>query len=336
MPDRARMQRALFLTWIAHQRTRNLAERLDLPLIELLTKRRGLARYAELLVRTLRTLSSRRPAVLIAQTPSQILAVIALLMRTVFRYRLVLDAHNEAVEPYLHRSRTVLTVTNWLLRRADLVIVSNRQLADVVTRVGGRPLILPDALPRVPAASTRTLNGPCTAVVISTYAGDEPIAAVFEAARAIGPAMHFYLTGNAAKCPPALRATLPENVTLTGFLSEPDYWSTLASCDIVIDLTTMDNCLVCGAYEAIALGKPLLLSRNQASVDLFTGLADFTQNEPQEIAAALLRLRTRLTDVLRDHAEQRRLFEARWAAYAAELTSFVDATVTRDAVRAPS
>lgn len=315
------MPKTIFLTWIEHQRTRNIAARLDLCLAELTTRERGLKRYARLIPETLRVLRTQRPRSVIVQAPSQVLALLVLLLRPFFGYRLILDAHNEAVEPYLHRSWWVLVLTRWLLRRADRVIVSNRQLANVVSHEGGLPLILPDALPTIPATDRRELTGPRAVVVISTYAGDEPFAEVIEAARQVGPAAHFHVTGNAARCPPSLREKIPANMTLTGFLSEHDYWSVLASCDAVIDLTTMDNCLVCGAYEAVALGKPVLLSRNDASMEVFAGLAEFTDNTAPRIADGLLRL---LATADRPTTTQREDFERRWTQQAAELQRYLD------------
>ncbi len=315
------MSQTIFLTWIEHQRTRNIAARLNLSLAELTTRDRGLKRYARLIPETLRVLRTRRPRSVIVQAPSQVLALITLLLRPFFGYRLILDAHNEAVEPYLHRSWWVLVLTRWLLRRADRIIVSNRQLADVVQRVGGRALVLPDALPTPPTLQPRRLPGPRSVVVISTYAGDEPFAEVVEAARALRPSVHFHVTGNDAKCPPSTRARVPDNMTLTGFLSEHEYWNLLASCDAVIDLTTMDNCLVCGAYESVALGKPVLLSRNEASIEVFGGLADFTENTSADIARGISQMLARNAAASND--APRRAFEERWAAHARALTSYL-------------
>jgi glycosyltransferase involved in cell wall biosynthesis len=84
---------------------------------------------------------------------------------------------------------------------------------------------------------------------------------------------------------------VPPNVRFTGFLDELDYWSLLRSADAIVDLTLMDDCLVCGSYEALALGKPMLLSNNSASVELFGDCAVFTNNTAADIRRALERLR---------------------------------------------
>src|SRR5688500_14163147 len=93
---------SMAITWFWHRRTAELCEGLGVPLTVLETSRRGIARYAELSLRTVRTLHEVRPRVLIVQNPSLILACLAVILRIFFRYRLIVDAHNEAVEPYIN------------------------------------------------------------------------------------------------------------------------------------------------------------------------------------------------------------------------------------------
>jgi len=277
----------VFLTWFRHRRTTEIALHLGIELVEFTTQRRGVARYVELTLRTISTLLHRRPRVVIVQSPSLVASLVVLALRPLLRYSLVVDAHNEAVEPYLHPGRLIRTLTYLVLRRADRIIVTNLPLADRVTQHGGWALVLPDGIPTHPPLAPLPSASVFHIAVISTFAGDEPLDAVFEAARRIGTQATFSVTGNSAKLAPHLRAALPPNVTLTGFLEESAYWSLLAGCDAVIDLTTMENCLVCGAYEALAVGTPLILSNNQASMQLFHDAAVFTDNTPDSIAAAI-------------------------------------------------
>jgi glycosyltransferase involved in cell wall biosynthesis len=311
-----------FLTWIEHRRTRELAAKLGLTLVEHVTRDRGLRRYLRLCGRTIGYLLRRRPKVLIVQSPSVVLALLAALLRPFVGYRLLLDAHNEAVEPHLHPSRAMRALSRWLLRRAHGVIVTNAPLADTVTRLGGRPLVLSDPIPQPPATRASPLAGTYNIVLISTFAGDEPFAEVIEAVRRMPTDVKLYVTGNPARLADELRTRLPQQVTLTGFLPEHDYWNLLASCDAVMDLTTMDNCLVCGGYEALALDKPLILSRNEASVRTFGPFGEFCANTPGAIAGAVASLRRREADLRARFGAEKQAFERRWAAEASELLEF--------------
>src|SRR5690606_8220682 len=146
---------------------------------------------------------------------------------------------------------------------------TNTALAEKVSSLYGRPLVIPDFLPdkepRQPPLDIGT--PPHTVTFICTYAPDEPYLEVFKAAGKLSELVNVYVTG---KIPEHIKKMdLPENVKLLGYLSEADYWEQLYRSHIVIDLTTMPDCLVCGAYEALAIEKPMILSRNSASVQYF-------------------------------------------------------------------
>jgi hypothetical protein len=286
---------ALAITWFWHRRTAELCEGLDVPLEVLATSRRGAARYFELSLRTLRLLRRMQPRVLFVQNPSLILACLAVLLRSWFGYRLVVDAHNEAVEPFINLSRTIAWLTRFALRKADLTIVTSKQLALIVEKTGGRAFVLPDRVPHVPEVSVKPLAGEFTLVLICTYAPDEPLREVIEAVRGLDVTL--YVTGNKKRCDPTILASAPSNVVFTGFLAEEEYWDYLRGCDAIIDLTTMPNCLVCGGYEAAALGQALLLTRSEAAVDLFGDAVLYTDNSPIDIGKAVLELRTLRADL---------------------------------------
>jgi glycosyltransferase involved in cell wall biosynthesis len=312
----------LALTWMDQRRTEELCAGLDLELVVLKTPRRGLLRYLVLGARTVALLARRRARVLLVQNPSLILAALAVLLRGVLGYRLVVDAHNEAVEPYINRQRWIRTLSHWVIRKSDLTIVSNRHLADLVEGYGGRSFTLPDRVPTPPPGVRGSLEGPFNVVLVATHARDEPVAQVFEAVR--GTDVQLYVTGNPRRLAPALAAVVPPNVRLTGFLPDAEYWALLRSADGIIDLTLMDDCLVSGAYEALAVGTPMLLSNNRASIELFGEAATFTDNTAPDIRRALELLRSR-NDKLKVAAElKRRELAERWSASARDLASVLN------------
>ncbi len=310
-----------FLTWMEHRRTREISARLGFELTELVTKRRGWRRYVELTCRTIAFLTRRKPRVLIVQSPSIVCALVTVLLRPWVKYKLVIDAHNEAVEPYLHRSIAIRWLSEWLLRKANLVIVSNAVLSERVVGFGGKPIALMDSIPEPPVLSASRLSGRFNAVLISTFAGDEPFDAVVAATKKMPEDVHVYVTGNPARVPPELRAAIPRNMTLTGFLAEHDYWTLLASCDLVIDLTTMPNCLVCGAYEAVAVEKPSILSANDASHSLFYDTALFTDNSVESLLLVFKEAIDRHATLMAGMPIARKRIEALWERSANELMS---------------
>jgi glycosyltransferase involved in cell wall biosynthesis len=76
-------------------------------------------------------------------------------------------------------------------------------------------------------------------------------------------------------------------VRLSGFVSHEDYLRMLAKARVVVDLTTREDCLVCGAYEAMALGRPLVVSDTRALRELLQDAAVYAENRASPIAAAV-------------------------------------------------
>ena len=97
--------------------------------------------------------------------------------------------------------------------------------------------------------------------------------------------------------------------------------------DAIIDLTIRQNCLVCGAYEAIAAGKPLLLSSDASAKALFNKGVLFTDNSAVDIAQKIRQLRRDQDRLSREISQLRvAMIEAEQARYAAldDLLSRVD------------
>lgn len=325
------MDGILMITWFHHRRTTEICEQVGIPLTVLATERRRILRYMELTLRTIRLLKARRPDVVIVQNPSLIAALATLCLRPLFGYRVVMDAHNEAVQPYVNRSALVHAVSHWALRRADLTIVTNRGLAEHVTELGGRPFVLPDAIPTPPrtAYDHAPADGDTTGIlVIATGAPDEPVAEIVAAARRF-PDMTFTITGKLEKISAALTGESPPNVVLAGFVDEAVYWNLLARSALIIDLTDMEDCLVCGAYEAVAVGTPMILSDNRASRTLFGEVACLVPNRADDIAAGIATSLAGLDNQRQRIRSFRPEYVQRWTSDAADLGQLLTALKNR-------
>ena len=83
-------------------------------------------------------------------TPLLILATLVLAARPFLgRYKVVMDAHNEAVAPFTHAYWPITSLTRHVLRAADVTIVTNAALAEQVRQIGGNPHVLPDRLQKL-------------------------------------------------------------------------------------------------------------------------------------------------------------------------------------------
>jgi glycosyltransferase involved in cell wall biosynthesis len=310
------MKKLLWLTWEDHRRSRSLARNLDADLQEI-TRSLGRARfvrYALNLHDTIGILRMRRPDKVICQCPSLVLALFALLLRPLFGYRLGLDAHNGglAIEP--DSSCLMRWLAGWLQRRADFVIVHNDAVEALVRSRCGTLIVIPDPLPTIPPAPSLNLARPFNLLFVCTFKADEPYLAVLEAARLIDPAIGIYVTGDPrGKTDPR---AWPEHVVFCGRVPWERYDQLLRSANGVIDLTTREHCLVCGAYEAVAAGKPMILSRTATLMSYFARGAVFTDNQasgsPHSICRAILEVRTREAQLKAEVAILRRELAKDW------------------------
>jgi hypothetical protein len=319
---------AVFITWERHRRTRGLADRLGLQLCEFTCPGSRAQRYVGQIRETLRLFWNIRPRIVFVQNPSLVLAVLALLWRFVpgCPRMVIVDAHNEAVEPHVNDSRIIRAVAHWVLRRADFTLVSNRFLAEKVAALGGRPLVLPDPLPDIAPAPPAVLGDSeaIAAFVVATYAMDEPIGVILEAARDLVGLVNFQFSGDFRKLNPVPIAPVPPNVEFLGFLPEEEYWRRMQAAHVVLDLTLMDDCLVCGAYEAVALGRPIVLSDTRALKDYFRRGAIYCRSEPKELATALHHMRHDYRRLTTEIVALRSTIRAEWTAQMATARSAID------------
>ena len=312
----------LWLSWNVHRRTTGLCTAWNVPLRVLRSAHvNRLRRWIDLASQTLTMLRRHRPEILFVQNPSLALSTFAIAVRRLFGFYLVIDAHNEGVRPYDRQGLLVRLLTRRLLKSANVTMVTNVALARDVEAAGGRSLVLYDSLP-VPSVLPAKLEFPAPDVaVIATFRPDEPITAIIEAASRM-PDVTFAFSGDARRFR-IPETGLPPNVRLTGFLPDPAYWKLLSQASIVCDLTLKPDCLVCGAYEALAVGKPMVLSDNPATREIFGPAAVLTGSSAEDIGQGLRKALAEREQLAASARELRQSFPTRWQPQSAETWSAI-------------
>lgn len=278
-------RKILWLTWETQVRNRSMSRELGVPLFIILSDRGRLARYASSISQTVALLCREKPSVVICQNPSIVLTLLLLWLRPFFGFKIGIDAHFGGIDAS-NGSEAPQWVLDYCNRTAEFVIVTNESHAHRVRSLGGKPFVCPDPLPDLAEHRGQGAEIPHKVFFICSFDIDEPYREVFYAAKILAPeGFHFFVSGNYRK-----GGITPEDfphVELLGFVPEPEYYGHLFSSQLVVDLTENDNCLVCGAYEALVAAKPLVLSRKKALEEYFTGGTVFTENKAAEIAAAV-------------------------------------------------
>ncbi len=308
------MSSRIWISWETHRRNQTTSKALGARLFEIdYSKTNSLMRYLRAIIKTVFLLLRERPKLIFVQNPSMVLAVLALQFGYLSRTPVIVDAHNAGLKPFAGEKRWANRLARHIMRSASLTIVTNSGLAEYVKNNGGRPAILPDPLPNfIWEQRLVSLKGKINILFICTWASDEPYIEMMTAAAFLDKSICIYITGNSKGKENALGKSLPENVILTGYVTEEEYISLLHTADIIIDLTTRDNCLVCGAYEAIAVEKPLILSDTPAIREYFSHGALYTNNTAVNIAQQIRDCVERIEDIQNEVKQFKKDITVRW------------------------
>jgi glycosyltransferase involved in cell wall biosynthesis len=242
----------------------------------------------------------------------------------VLKYVLIIDAHNVGIIPENILLKKSIFLYRYIIRHTDLTLVSNKNLLRIVRRRGGTAIVLPDKIPNPPAKFSPNKNGSTYKIVsINTFADDEPFQVIIEAAKRLPANMLLYMTGNHQRIQGSL-INEQQYIKFTGFLSERDYWSLIASADLVVDLTYRNDCLLCGAYEAVAMETPLILSDTQALRSYFYKGAVYTQNSAKNVACSIAAGIKNLRKLRKHVISLKNELSIAWESQGKLLTAFID------------
>ena len=212
-------------------------------------------RYLVQTFQTLKVLIKERPDIVFVQNPPIVILLPVLPYCFFFGARFIIDSHTGAFTDF----KRTLGLHKWLSKRALTTIVHNTSQEKIIKEWGVPYCILgffdteyPEGTP-VPMADGFNIAFSCS------FAPDEPILEVFQAAKML-PEANIYITGNHKRLDPAKEAQKPSNCHFTGFLDYDEYVGLLRGSDMVMALTTRDETLLSGGFEAVSLEKPLIVS----------------------------------------------------------------------------
>ncbi len=241
-------------------------------------------RYLVDAVCTWRLMNGQRPATVVAASPPVFLSLLAWLWGTLHRRQLVVDCHTGTF--HSRRWHWALPMQRAILRRARAVLVHSEADERLVAGWRAPVMLLPDDLPQSSDAVADARGARPRILIAGRLDVDEPVASVMAAA-ALLPEVELRFTGDSAHLPAALRAGMPPNVILTGFLAYPAFLREMASADVVGVFTTNPHVMSRAAFEAIGLGRPLVLSDSEGLRHRFARAALFSSHDPEVLAATL-------------------------------------------------
>lgn len=250
-----------------------------------------------------------RPEVIVVQNPPLPLVLLAYAYCRRHGARYVIDSHTGAFLSAPWRQFTWLH--RLLARRALISLVHNWAQGELIGAWTCPAMVLINSPLMLSAGEAAALDGAFRVFVVCSYAQDEPIEAIVEAARAL-PEVRFYLSGDSSRMAPRLRAALPANCRCTGYVPYDEYLSLARAADVVMALTTRDGTLLEGAFEAVALRRPLILSDWPVLRHYFDAGVVHAANTAADLAAAVCRARDELPSLQRGIEDLAERLDARW------------------------
>ena len=271
------------------QRSTTIADRLGYELV--LVARSGFRRswtaplaYPLSTIRTIAAIVRHRPRAAIIVAPPFVAALVAWPFLRAIGAPFAIDVHTGALVD--RRWRWSTAILAWLARRGVGAVVTLPSLADPLAARGVTTFVIPDPLPDLtprdapPMADAPIVAAARIVAAVCGWGDDEPIEALIASAQ--GRPWQLVLTGR-----PRRPLELPDNVRLAGYLADDAYVDLLAAAACVVVLTERDQTLLSGGWEAIALGRPLVVSGTPSIRSTFGDELTYVDATPEGIAAGI-------------------------------------------------
>ena len=277
------------MSWIDyHGRSEGFIERLGLtPIYVSYLKQQDVVsaplKYGPQFISTLRRLSEAKPEIVFVMDPPVFAAVAVAVYCLVNRAQFVMDCHSGVFNS--RKWRWSLPIQRFLARRAAGVLVTNPSHLSEVLSWHARGLIVGDPPPMLPAPAARSAAPPFV-FVIGLFGEDEDVPAVLAAADRL-PGVEFRVSGDTSRARRAWLKRHPSNVKFTGFLSTDDFWRHVGEALAVLTLTTREDTILRGGWEAMFMEQPLVTSNTSALRRYFTRGTVFVDHNPDSIAAGV-------------------------------------------------
>lgn len=300
-------QKIIFISWATYcSRSDNIARELGGPSYMVYCDFLGsnyitiLFKYVLQTLWTFFILARDRPDVVLVMSPSVFANISVYLYCLLFMKKYVIDAHTGAFKNQMWKK--VQFLQGFFCRKAAFTIVTNSNLAKIVEFWGAKTLIVPDVPIKCGTPAIPTLTNNFNVTLINTFATDEPIEVFLDATTRL-PEISFYITGKVNSTVMKIVNSAGDNVIFTDFLPNSEYFGLLSTSNLIVVLTTIDDTMQRGAYEAIYLGKPIVISDWKILRENFSQGAVFVSNTPGSISDGI-RIAQKNNLILTEEAQQ--------------------------------
>lgn len=249
-----------------------------------------LFKYLFQTIKTFTILWRQRPDVIFVMAPPITACFPVYLYVQLFPAGYIIDSHTMALLG--ERWKRISFIHRFFSRRAMTTIVTNDYLKAIIDDWKAPVTIVSDVPIEFHHVKMPHKKSGFAITLINTFSDDEPLENFMMAAKEL-PDIQFYITGSLKQAKKKKRRVdynLP-HVQFTDFLSTDAYAGLLVASDGIVVLTTRDNTMQRGAYEAAYLGKPVITSHWGILKKTFYKGALFVDNTPEGILNGILEMR---------------------------------------------
>jgi glycosyltransferase involved in cell wall biosynthesis len=295
---------AVYLRWGGRRnRANEIAASLGLTLVDLKWQAKHplvvAIRYPVQFVQTLMRLIAYRPRVVISQHTQPFCSLAAAIYCRAVGAVLITDCHNGPFIDSPWNKPPISWINRLVYRWAKVNVVHNKEIHRWIINEGwpGKFVVLYDVIPTTPQTSAGDIYANQVFVMCS-WSEDEPISQILGAARLL-PSLRFVISGQPRERHKALLRDLPNNVRLSGFVSDFEYDSLLKTSAVAVALSTRKGVLTRACHEAIGAGTPVVTSDDPATRCYLEDAAEFSSNSAESIAKCISSALTQ-SDTLRE------------------------------------
>lgn len=239
-------------------------------------------RYIVSILTTLKIILSAQPKLVVMTNLPVFAPMCVLLLRPFLKFELVLDFHSGAFEDPFWRKFT--PVYKYICKTAPFTIAHNDFDGEILKEFGGNPIYMKSIPKEHPKELLQPAPTQTTIIVICSFTGDEPIHLMLDAMK-LCPKIEFQITGNFKKVG-LEQDTVPENVTLLGFLSYEDYTNAMAKSTAVMTVSIRDKIMQAAVHEALSVKVPVIANKSKTLEEALGDAGVFADVEPESIANA--------------------------------------------------
>jgi glycosyltransferase involved in cell wall biosynthesis len=259
-------------------------------------------RYALLALRTLMLLERQRPRVVLAQNPPIFLPVLLVLMKPLYRFKLIIDHHaiwsiKTLRQPIL--SQGIAALERFASRHADSnMSPNNNWTRELRARGATDAFTYHDFIPKSTIITKKdrewTANPlpPHRFLVIAAHGG-HPQELLEEEIAAVSGLQDYLLviTGKREKLGHRIARLSPkDNVIYPGYLDDASYEALKRSADVALSLSTEINTVPHAIHEYLAIGIPTIVLEDPLLRSIFDGaIVEIDDARPETVRQAMMR-----------------------------------------------